>query len=601
MHICFLKSGKKMKQWLMLLGAFYLVCCFTSISLGADKSTSEEQLVKELYGERIAKVKTTLDSSDDLTLAREMLMAAADSANPKRLRYLLAMEALKLTVPIGTDQSSQLAEDALELADKLIPLNPIVKCKYSLQISQSQFAEAKKTKATPDKLTKLAAKMAKRQIALADAMIREKSFDKVRAILISAKNIARVYKLYDLQDDVEEVLLRFKRASAISAQIASAQARLDRAKKNFDEDGIKSAKLALGLIYLLSAGDIVQADKYLSGTGSPYEQAVSIAAAFLKDSSKVPPVSQCNDVIKALGEAAKIAKNEQARKSIATVACQICRAFLKKHPTGIEAIRARLLLTQMEQIAGDTPESRFIKSLRANYGGLYGTIRVSNLKEKLISVSYDFSKFRQIRDWRIDSGQWSVVPAKNILGCIPINKYQRARIINRLRFRADKPLVLTYQVRGSQELTGMFTILLENDPDKMPWPYELSFVLGAFRNHGSAIFVRAGHLWSSRRIRVIPNNLYNVRIAWDGEGTVTWTINGKLLCTKQVNYRKEDIPFSSIFVSLGCRVKPAAFDNVTIQGVVLEKPTERIRRPESTHPARGGRRRFPPKRRWKRR
>ena len=600
MHFCLLKSDKKMKQQLMLLEVFLLVSCFMSVSLGADKSTAEEQLVKELYGERIAKVKTTADSSDDLTLAREMLMAAADSANPKRLRYLLAMEALKLTVPIGTDQSSQLAEEALELVDKLFPLNPITKREYSLQISQRQFAEAKKARATPDKLTKLAAKMAKRQIALADAMIREKRFDKVRAILISAKNIARVYKLYDLQDDVEEVLLRFKRASAISAQIASAQARLDRAKKNFDEDGIKSAKLALGLIYLLSAGDIVQADKYLSGTGSPYERAVSVAAAFLKDPNKVPPASQCNDVVKALGEAAKNAKNEQARKSIATVACQICRAFLKKNPSGIEAIRARLLLTQMEQIAGDTPEDRFIKSLKANYGGLYGTIRVSNLKEKLISVSYDFSRYRQIRDWHIDSGQWSVVPAKNILGCIP-NKYQRARITNRLRFRADKPLVLTYQVRGSQELTGMFTILLENDPDKMPWPYELSFVLGAFRNHGSAIFARAGHLWSNRRIRVIPNNLYNVRIAWDGEGIVTWTINGKLLCTKQVNYRKEDIPFSSIFVSLACRVKPAAFDNVTIQGVVLEKPTERIRRPRGQHPVPRGRRRFPPKRRWKRR
>jgi len=70
MHFCLLKGDRKMKQRLMLLWVVFLVFCFMSVSLGADKSTSEEQLVKELYGERIAKVKTTADSSDDLPLAR---------------------------------------------------------------------------------------------------------------------------------------------------------------------------------------------------------------------------------------------------------------------------------------------------------------------------------------------------------------------------------------------------------------------------------------------------------------------------------------------------------------------------------------------------
>ena len=49
MHFCLLKGDRKMKQRLMLLWVVFLVFCFMSVSLGADKSMAEEQLVKELY------------------------------------------------------------------------------------------------------------------------------------------------------------------------------------------------------------------------------------------------------------------------------------------------------------------------------------------------------------------------------------------------------------------------------------------------------------------------------------------------------------------------------------------------------------------------
>jgi len=580
-------------RWQILFSGAILLVAQTVHTLNASAKTTPERLVMELYGERLAKVKASGDPSDDIALAREMLMAAADSANPKRLRYILAMEVIKLTAPIGTDETTTLASEALELADKLISLDPVTKGEIELQIARQRLANAKKVNASPEKRSKLAAEMIQKQIVLADVMMRKKKLDKAYALLISAKNTARYYKLYDQQDDVEEAMGRYKQARALSAQISAAKARLERAKSTFDEDAIKSARLSLGLIYLLVAGDITAAEKYLSGSGNSYEKAVSVAAEFIRGHSKLPPVQECNKVVETLGEAARAARNEQARISIATVAARLCRALLEKKPSGIAAVKTRLLLTQMELLSGNTPEDKFLKKLKVNYAGLYGKIRVVNLKEKLVSVSYDFSKHNQRRDWLVDSGQWSVVPRKNILGCRPSSKRRLlVRIANRLRFRADKPLVFTFQVRGEQDLTGILTFLLENDPATRQWPYELRFILGAFRNHESILFERGRFLWRDRRIRVVRNKTYDTRITWDGVKTITWMVNGVVLCSRVINYPKEDIPYSSIYVSLGCGSKPAAFDNVTIQGVVLDKPSQRLRRPEMRTPARPGRQRF---------
>ncbi|MHC4717083.1 MAG: hypothetical protein ACYS5V_08950, partial [Planctomycetota bacterium] len=99
-----------------------------TLTARAEPSTqpgAEAKLVRDLYGQRVAAAMASTAEEDNLELARELLLAAAESGNPPLVRHLLALEAVKLTAELGSAEGAKLATDALAFADQVGHVDPV--------------------------------------------------------------------------------------------------------------------------------------------------------------------------------------------------------------------------------------------------------------------------------------------------------------------------------------------------------------------------------------------------------------------------------------------------------------------------------------------
>ncbi|MCK4626200.1 MAG: hypothetical protein KAV00_12860, partial [Phycisphaerae bacterium] len=210
-----------------------------------------------------------------------------------------------------------------------------------------------------------------------------------------------------------------------------------------------------------------------------------------------------------------------------------------------------------------------------------GKIEVLNLKEELVRVTYDFSRRKQLSDWRARNGTWTVSGKKEAIIATPAEDNWTC-LTSRLRFRADKPLTFTFRARGRESLAGMLAFQWKNDPQRRRhWLY---CKLGGSNYYSSncVSYLRDGdqRVWSDRRFKVARNTTYRFKIAWDGKKFLTWTVNDKVFCKHGVRYRKDDLPYTSVFVRLETSRYPAGFDDVTVEGVILKDPAKRLQAPE---------------------
>jgi len=536
----------------------------------ATQPTAEAKLVRDLYGRRIEQALATSDTSDNVTLTRELLVAAADSASPALLRHLLAMEAVKLGTPVGSAEAAKLARQALDLADRLRPLKPTWKWQLRLNIAQQCHEVARKAGASKETLSPLAEALTQDEIGLARAMMREENLDRAYGILVGARARAKALGLLATEAEAEAAMQELKAYRLRLNRIRVAEGQLLRATQANDDAAVKVARQKLGLIYLLDDGDLAKAHSYLADSGHAYEAPVKAAVAFSAKPSRLPPAAACNQVVESLGAAAKEAANGAARVSIATAGMNLCRAFLATDPQGLTATKARLLLLQMERMAEDSPAHRLIRKLKANYGSLEAKIEV--LQNGVVRFSYDFSDPKQRGDWTETEGNWLLGQVKNehiLVGTCP--DQSRARLESRLRFRADKPLSLSFLVSGQRTLAGLLVFI--RDTSSRPWRSWVEFELGALDNTCSRLCDFGSTVWSDARVKIVPNRVYRVAIAWDGARTVTWTVNGKLLCKHNVRQR-DDISLWKLTVGLQTFRHSAGFDDVKVEGVVIEDPAE---------------------------
>ncbi len=538
----------------------------------ATQPAAEAKLVRDLYGRRIEQALVTSDTSDNVTLTRELLVAAADSASPALLRHLLAMQAVKLGTPVGTTEAAKLARQALALADRLRPLKPTWKWQLRLNIARQCHEVARKAGASKETLSPLAEALTQDEIGLARAMMREQDLDRAYGILIAARGRAKALGLPATEAEADAAMQELKAYRLRLNRIRLAEAQLRRATQANDDDDVKVARQKLALIYLLDDGDLAKAHSYLAGSGHAYEAPVKAAVAFSAKPHRLPPPAACNQVVESLAAAAKKAANRAARVSIATAGMNLCRAFLATNPQGLPATKARLLLLQVERLAEDSPAHRLIRRLKANYGSLDAKIEV--LQDGVVRFSYDFSDPKQRGDWTETEGRWQVsrVRNKHILVATCPNQ-SRARLENRLRFRPDKPLSLSFRVSGQRTLAGLLIFI--RDISSRSLRSYIEFELGALHNTCSRLCDYGSTVWSDARVKIVPNRVYRVEITWDGARTVTWTVNGKLLCKHKLQYLRRGVADFKLSVGLQTLRHDAGFDDVKVEGVVIEDPGEK--------------------------
>ena len=555
------------RRWI-LAGVLPLVLAAASISVA--QTPQEAKLVKDLYGNRISDALGTADPADNISLARELASSAADKANPKLLRHLLAMEAVRLTKGLGSTEAYALASEALSLAHKLKGLDPLVKAKLSLGIVQARHAMARREGAGSDAMGQLAQEVSHAELGVAEALIAKGRLNEAESLLGSALVKAKRADLYEMEEHFQTKIKELRTTRIKLARIRSMSEQLQQAIDRDDTEGIRRARQSLGLVYLLADADIVKANKYLAGTGHAYESAVAAAARYVQDQKKLPPAEGCNDVIESFCRIAKSAETRDTRVQLAQVATDICNDFLKMGPKGLVAAKARLLLAQAEKLSENTPADRFLRKLKVSYGGLAGKIEV--VRDGVIRATYDFSSGRQLSDWTIEKGPWRVIANRKILATVPVPaSSEYARVSSRLCFRADRPLTMSLQVSGQQDLVSSLVFLRQIG--KRVARHEVTFVFGGSDNRSSWLIEGHSQEWSSDKLRVVPNRTYTIRVSWDGKAKTTWSINSTTICEDELREESRDqLASISLMVALAARAKPAGFDNVIIEGTVVEDP-----------------------------
>jgi hypothetical protein len=354
-----------------------------------------------------------------------------------------------------------------------------------------------------------------------------------------------------------------KLASARIARVRAAEAQLQRAKDAGDAEAARAARQRLGLVYLLADGDIAKANSYLVGTGDANELAVAAVAAFKINPKVLPPPDKAAECVDALGKAAASAENKPAQARLAKDAVAFCQGFLATAPQGLPATKARMLLVQLQALSAENPGEKLLAKLKANYKGLGA--KMEALPEGVVKFSYDFTNKKMLGDWEVKSGAWEVIGGRDVLAATP-DKYQHINLDSRLRFRADKPLTLSFKASGTSDLTGYLYF-------DTSWTHDVSFELGAQNNGVSQIRDDYSSIFSDRRLRIDRGTVYKIDINWDGQKTFSWTVNGQNLAKTDMKYRVSDVAQAVLYVGLKTAGYPAAFDDVVIQGTVLEDPS----------------------------
>ena len=561
-----------MSRWI----AISVVLCGVAAGAWAQaaaKPSPHEKLVKELYGKRIAAAQASPDPADNISLARELTSSAAEAANPVQVRHILAMEAVNLTAPVGTPEAAKIAREALAIADRVRRLGPVGRGRLELKIAHGRQSHARRAGTKGKALLDVIGEVIDAEIALARALMEKNELKEAEGLLRTASGAASRYGLAVRGEQIEKDRKELRSLRVRLGRIRNAEARLKRARLIGEDKAIRAARQQLGTFHLLLDGNVVKASEYLAGTGDKYERVARAAAKYLKGAKKLPGADQCNDLVENLCRIAKEAEKGQARLRIGKLATEICRAFLATKPKGLAATKARLLLKQAETLAEDTPEHRFIRKLSASYGGLSGKLEVP--KPGIVRASYDFTKAGHIGDWTVQEGVWRVLAGKDILAAGPPAR-GKARLESRLRFRPNKPLTFSFRASGQQDLTGVLSF----GPPRVSGRRSVGvrFCFGGNGNRESYLSDGGWRRWSDSRLKVLRNRSYKIDITWDGASKVTWSINGKLVCEQKLSsytsYTSR-IARGSLQVGLETEGKPAGFDDVTIEGTVLEGPSKR--------------------------
>jgi len=537
----------------------------------------EAKVVADLFGQRIAAAMASEPQKDNLELAREMLLAAAESGNPPAVRYLLALEVVKVTASLGSAEGAKMATEALAFADQIGRVDPVRKAELAGEIARTRFRAACKSKASGKVRQQWARKIVAADLDLANILLDRHQADRPETVLKGIDGLMTVYHLSRTR--WQATLERCRWVRQREASIRAAEAMLALARDRGDAKGEKEARCKLGMVYLSMDGDVAAAAKQFAGTGHPDAEAVAAGAAFLKDPKSLPPPEKADGVISRLCAAADGARGEQARERIGGVALEMCRAFLQSGPAPLAGMKVRLLVPRAEKLAGQSPADLLIRQIQANCGPLLG--RFEALSNGRVRVSYDFSDTAQFRDWTAVEGAWRVLASKHILAAAP-DSWRYCRIDHRLAWRADRPFKLSLRASGRKQMEVQMMLLPGNLRRRLS-PHRIRLSMGAWGDGRSwEVWDNRTRVYQNTKLRVVPGAVYRVVFSWDGRKTVSCTVNGKVLKEFQASYEPDRLSWSSVLVELSARGDAAGFDNVVMEGLPLPDPTQEIPEPGSS-------------------
>ena len=220
-------------------------------------------------------------------------------------------------LPLGTKDSTQVANDALTLANTLKPFSPLERLAKSARHRRQPVRQVRQRARRPGCCAELARAAATATVAYADELAKKGEPKDVRAELVRAQEIANLFDLKDLRDAIAQKIRVQAEAQAQQAQIEQCLKDLKAALDSDNDSAVKTAKIKLATSYLQYDGNLVAAAKYLDKSEYTYAKAVLGAVAFLDRPALTTP-QQLIDTAKGLAGLADTLQN-RARVNVALV------------------------------------------------------------------------------------------------------------------------------------------------------------------------------------------------------------------------------------------------------------------------------------------
>ncbi len=527
-----------------------------------DEPSKEQKLVDELYGERISKARSSVSEDDNLSLARELLMAANDESHPKSLRSLLGEESLKLTIDLGTESGTAMAEKSLATLDALGELDDARKAKIRCEIAANRYQRAVTKHGKSDTTEPLAKAAVEAYLEFIEAAAGEPDlYDEAGSAIRTAMRLVRAYSMYGLKESLDKAGETLKRAEARRNRVSAARELLNKARKSGDQKDLNAAHRMLAQAALEFDGDIRKAAKFIKGSGHPREELILSVAAFLQDRGKLDKDNCLRQVKELLTIAGGCEKH--AQKKLGETAMLMCKVYLAGKPPAMGASHANLLMLQIKKLLGNTETDKAIKKLADAYKGVAGKVTI--LEGGRVRLTYDFSTSDQLKDWQTESGKWVV--HKGALVCQTGSSHSNGYLLNKIKFDASKPAKITFTAKAYYEISPCLRTF---DPDSGAKRYQWYF-----RQSRSSLYCSVyGESWRSEADDALKiGKPYKWEITTDGEGGYTWTINKKKLQEykgKARNYYK-DLHFSALLRAYhSTSLKDiTAYDELTIEGTPI--------------------------------
>jgi hypothetical protein len=529
--------------------------------------------VQAEYAESLDRV-ARMTNDERLALGGTLLAAARETDRAETERFVLADLAVEVCAPVGTKASSDLASEALILAQELGFYTPVEQTMRQREMAMGRLATLQANRADPAAIEPAARKVIQTTLAYCDALIAAEQLADARRMLQYVRNLAQRHDIEDLDDAIERSNTYHRWALDREAAFTQARSRLSRAIDGGTVAAIDAAHIELAELFISYDGNLAAAAEQLDGVEHPLAGALATWQA-VDVGEPVADETLLEAVVALRQQVAKL--DGDARARIGAEAVALCDAYLAQSTSDESQVRGRLHRGQVEQLLGESDTDRLIAQLHANYKDFAGELLL--MDEGQSQVTYGFSDAVQLDDWIAEGRAWQV--ANGVLA----QTEGEGGIRNHLRFRADEPFEV--QVRGTGvDQVAIVAVYYRWGEDRVAGTCEYYLRRPAIANHGHdrrqglelSTFGK-GHVWTDAEYTMGRNKAYVMRLTFDGAGGVSCWVDDVLVHEYVAAPGDPTFTDGSMAVRLVARTvnpqSPTIYDDVVIIGDLLPSPTFR--------------------------
>ena len=543
----------------------------------ADRAAATKT-VEKMFGKQIGQAKLTLDKADDVKTAELLLQASGEGRTPLAVRAGLARTAMELVLPVGSDESSALAVQALRQWSTLAGLSRIERGKWLVNIRQTELRKARR-----EQTKRITPGVIQAIVELAESYEADGDLDSAAAHVFRALAMARKAQLADLVSELTVTNMRVQRIRSFRRDLGAAEKQLAAAVAGKNHPLINKTVEKIGLLHLLRNGDPISSAEHLAR--AKHEWATPAADLRRRASGRRLSAAESLAAAEMLRGAAHRAE-QGAKAPLLELLLDLCVELEATVPDDSDqAVRAEMLRRLAQGMLAKLPNSS-LHVLRRALANL-AAAPVFN-PDGTVQLTYAFSSARELNDWTVTRGKWSAAK-----GTLAVAK-GGGSVYHNLRFRADRPLHVSFAAAGPGSITS---VLAFND-DLQNYLHNAHFCVG----HRSGTLWYTGGLGGRRLIDRLASTTqpYRVQILHDGVGRFTYIINGRAVGKLQTNRPLIGGSFRLGFVLSPSRV--ASISKLTIRGApptkdplakADAKPPPRPPRPRPQRQRRPPRRRLP--------